>query len=99
MSRLPQDGRQKALFEIKLQLSDDLCVYTDVFNYDTPITVCDRALKQLVPINGKQVPLSTVFSSKNLRRALHAMIDQSVNGQIEQLERLVSAEQVMKKKA
>lgn len=52
-----------------------------------------------MPINDKQVPLSTIFSSKNLRRQLHAMIEHSVNGKIEQLERLVSAEQAIKKKA
>ena len=78
MNKDPLD--KPALFDIQIKLSDELFLFEKVFNHDTPITICDRLLRQNVRLHGgKPVLLSTILSQKHHRKLLQAEIEKQVN--------------------
>ena len=68
---LSRQNQVKPLMQLDIRITDALYRSVEVFPYDTPITVCDRLLKQY--LNGK--PLFTYLSDKKQRKALHELIE------------------------
>ena len=76
-SILTRESQQKQLFELKIKLRDDLHITEKVFNYDTPITICDRMLKDYHELT---------ILNKDQRKMLQNHIEFEVNGYIKRLE-------------
>ena len=76
-SILTRESQHKQLFEIRVKLTDEMHITEKVFNYDTPITICDRMLKEHQELT---------ILNKDQRRMLQNHIEFEVNGYIKRLE-------------
>ena len=61
MTRESHDNKMKPLFEIKVKLTSELELKEYLYNYDTPISICDRILKQQVNIDGSLIELHSIL--------------------------------------
>ena len=76
-SILTRESQHKSLFQIKIKLKEDLHIMEQVFNYDTPITICDRMLKENQALT---------ILNKEQRKLLQNHIEFEVNAYIKSLE-------------
>ena len=76
-SILTRESQHKQLFEIKIKRKEDFDIIVKVFNYDTPITICDRMLKDHQELT---------ILNKDQRKLLQNHIEFEVNGYIKRLE-------------
>lgn len=91
MTRAPLEKQIKPLFELKVRLTPELELREYVYNYDTPISICDRMLKQQLDVGHlptqaqpTRVQLQSILE-KPQRKMLQQMIEEQINTYIVQL--------------